>query len=229
MAKRSKRRGEIGSIKMSAGPAGPSVEWEKIPLPEGKADLEQFYAEQFVAAFNRAPLLPGLLITEVRQNAENSLDFTLLTSLGQKWLELMEVAPFEFFGVPPDQAPNTHKPYDLAQWLHGKIMEKSRKYRSTRPGNLFLLLYLTDWRFLPSETAISLLQFWCNRKAHSFEAIFVYMPMTATEGHISLIAPTPSSFWKGFKPDMYRDNKTINLDPAKWQAVTGHTGPTDPN
>lgn len=157
----------------------------------------------------------------MQQNPENSLDFTLATSSGNKWLELMEIAPFQFFGVPPDQAPNEHKPYALSQYLHGNIMEKSCKYRSARPGNLFLLLYLTDWRFLPSQTAITLLQYWCNRKAHSFETIFLYMLFNAIEGHLSLIAPTPSEFWKTFEPEKYRDNTTINLDATKWEVGHG--------
>lgn len=211
-----RRRGEIGPIKVTDSPTGASADWQKIELPERKPEVEQHFANRFAATYNSDPLLSGLVIRGLQQNPEDALDFTLFTSAGDKWLELMEIAPFEFFGLPPDQAPNEHKPYDLAQFVHKKMMQKSRKYRSARPGNLFLLLYLTDWRFLPSETAITLLQYWCNRKDHSFEAIFFYMPFTATEGHLKLIAPTPADYWKQFDPEVYRENKTINLDPSKW-------------
>ena len=204
-------------VKLSAGLGPASAEWQRIPIPEGKADIEKLYAQQFVAAFNRDLPLRSLVINDVRQNPENSLDFTLSTPDGDKWLELMEIAPFEYFGVPPDQAPNEYKPYDLAECLLKKIMTKSRKYRSAGPGNLFLLLYLTDWRFVPSETLIALLQYWCCRRKDSFEAIFLYMPFTATEGRLALIEPKPTEFWKAFDPELYRHNVTTNLDPSKWK------------
>src|ERR1700733_1939845 len=126
MAKRGKRHGEIGPIRAIAGPQGGTVKWEKIALPDGKSDIESFYAQKFVTVFNRELPLPGLIITGIRQNPENSLDFTIGTTEGNKSLQLMEIAPFEFFGVPPDKVPNEHSPYDLGQFLHKKIMEKSR-------------------------------------------------------------------------------------------------------
>jgi hypothetical protein len=214
LTNREKRRGEIGPIKMTTGSTGVSAIWEKIALPKGKAELEQFYADRFVAALNKQKLLPDMVIKNIRQNPENSLDFTLETSKGEKWLELMEIAPFEFFSVSPAEVPTSYKPYDVGQFLHGKIMKKSSSYQSS---NIFLLLYLTDWRFQPSETVIALLQFWCNRESHSFEAIFCYMSLTDAEGHLWLIAPTPTQFWDAFDPEAYRENKTVNLDPTKWQ------------
>jgi hypothetical protein len=225
MASRSKWSGAIGPLILSTETGRATTEWQRIAFPEGKAEIEEFIANQFVAAFNRASPLQSLIIKGLRPNDENSLDFTLSTSEGDKWLELMEIAPFELYGVSPDRAPNEYRPYDLADFLHRKIMQKSRKYRSARPGNIFLLLYLTDWRFVISESSFALLQYWCNRKKNSFEAIFVYMPITATEGLLSLIAPTPSEFWKAFDPEVYRRNVTINVDPSKWISFGTGSGP----
>ena len=87
----------------------------------------------------------------------------------------MEIAPFEMFDVPPDQAPSHHNSYEMATFLHRKVMGKSRKYRSAKSKGIFLLLYLTDWRFSPAQTMVALLQYWSNRKTHSFEAIFIWV------------------------------------------------------
>ena len=208
MAGRKKRRGDIGPVRASRE----GVEWLKVPQPDTKEDLERHHAEQFVAVFNQAVPIPGFQILEVCQRPENSLDFLLKTSAGDKWLDLMEIAPFEMFDVPPDQAPSHHNSYDMATFLHRKVMEKSRKYRSAKSKGIFLLLYLTDWRFSPAQTMVALLQYWSNRKTHSFEAIFIL-----GGGSFQLIAPTPSEFWRDFDPEKYRDSSVINLNPSKWE------------
>jgi hypothetical protein len=128
----------------------------------------------------------------------------------------MEIAPFEIFDMPPDQVPGRHNSYDLAAFLFAKIVGKSRKYRSARSPGLFLLLYLTDWRFLPGQTALALLQYWCNRRTHSFEAIFAFEGDGQGADWVKLIAPTPAGFWKGFDPEKFRDSSVVNLDPSKW-------------
>lgn len=119
-------------------------------MPSHKANIELFFAQRFATTYNRFLPLSGLIITGLWQNPEDPLDFRLNTSLGEKWLELMAIRPIEFFRVPPEQAPYTFNAYDLTKFIHSKIMEKSRKYRSRKPGNLFLLLYLDDWRFQTS-------------------------------------------------------------------------------
>jgi hypothetical protein len=192
----------------------------KDRLPFGQKNIELSFAERFVATYNLLfALWTGLTITDLVPNRENSLDFCLKTTLGDKWLELMAIRPIEFFRVPPEQAPPDYNAYDVAKFIHGKIMEKSRKYRSQKPGNLFLLLYLDDWRFQPSPTMRVLLQYSCNRKAHSFEAIFYYQPSDANNGHLWPIAPTPRENWKNFEPENYRQIAVLNLDPSKWQRL----------
>jgi hypothetical protein len=216
MINRRKRAGDIGPTRVTSG----SIEWQKIDFPSDKKNIELSFAQRFVATYNLLfPLWSGLTITDLVPNRENSLDFRLKTTLGEKWLELMAIRPIEFFRVPPEQAPPDYNAYDLAKFIHGKIMEKSRKYRSQKPGKLFLLLYLDDWRFQPSTTMKVLLQYWCNRKVHSFEAIFYYLPLDANEGHLSPIAPTPSEHWKNFDPENYRQSAVINFDPSKWRQL----------
>jgi hypothetical protein len=215
MAGRKRRRGDIGPVRMNREGA----EWLKVSQPDTKEELERHHAEQFVAAFNHAHPIPGLDIYAIQQNPQSSLDFLLKTSNGDKWLELMEIAPFDIFPALPDEAPNQHNSYELAKFLHKKISEKSRKYRSKKPGNLILLLYLTDWRFSPGDTTIAMLQYWCNRKKHSFELIFIFEDSNLMDGIIRVIAPTPSEFWVAFDPEKYRENVTINLDPSKWQLI----------
>jgi hypothetical protein len=217
MKKRRKRTGDIGPLHVMNSPDGPSIEWEKIEFPTSKEDIEYFFAQRFREAYNESPLLPELLphVDKVLRNPQNSLDVRLKTVCGEMWLDLMSIKPIEYHGVHPDQAPSTYNAYDIAQFIHGKIMDKSRDYLSAKPGKEFLLLYLDDWRFQPSDAMITLLKYFCNQKAHLFKAIFYYMPSDATSGHVSVIFPTPSDIWTTFDPEQYRRG-VINLDPAKW-------------
>jgi hypothetical protein len=222
-----KRTGDIGPLHLSILPTGASVEWKRIDFPDGADDdqIAYLFAQRFQAAYNKSPLLPDLLprVDEVCP-LRRRLDALLKTASGDKWLELMAIKPIEYYQTNVDHAPSIHNQYEIAQFIHAKLNKKSNRYKSAKPGNdMFLLIYLDDWRFQPGNDLITLLRYWSHRKPHIFKAIFYYMPTDATDGDISLIFPTGND-WNTFDPEQYRRTViNLDLDPAKWQVSVRRT------
>jgi hypothetical protein len=105
----------------------------------------------------------------------------------------MEIAPLEHLRVTYQTASPSYKPYDFAKHIFAQMMEKSDRYQASSKGGLLLLLYVTDWHFILSETVIALPQFWAAHATHSFESVFCYSPVTRDSGIPQLIYPTPQS------------------------------------
>lgn len=162
-----------------------------------------------------------LRISEWKQNHQNDFDFSVVTTEGPKFLELMEIAPLENLRGSYDKAPSSYKPYDFAAYILAKINGKSERYRGAASSNICLLMYITDWAFTLSPTVIALLQYWTAHQSHSFQYIFCYSPIDTESGIANLIYPTPKNFWKSFNPDTYRENVVHNLSPLKWELARG--------
>ncbi len=128
----------------------------------------------------------------------------------------MEIAPLEHVGAYA-AAPPSYEPYELAKYLLSKIQGKSEKYGKAKGVEQYLLLYITDWRFILSQSVMALLQYWTLTTAHNFTGIYLYMPMNKDEGISSLLFPTPADFWKNFNPESLKENLVQNLDPKGWK------------
>jgi hypothetical protein len=63
---------------------------------------------------------------------------------------------------------------DFADAVFELVKKKSRKYGGRRRVPLHLLLYSTDWRFLLSESVITLVRLYCARRPHVFSSIVYY-------------------------------------------------------
>jgi hypothetical protein len=109
------------------------------------------------------------------QNEENHFDFTLLTGGGEEFLDLVEVVlPGGYSG-----APASYGVGDFADHMFGLVKKKSKKYGTRRRSNIHLLLYSTDWKFLPSESVITLFSLYCYRRPHGFKTVAVTAPIMA--------------------------------------------------
>ncbi len=210
-----KPTGTRGQTKITIGSDGVRVEFQPIPFPRTQKEIEAFIVDGFL----RVARQQGILQTSslhARQNELDDFDFSLTTPSGNKYLELMEIAPLEHLGGSHAKAPNSYKSYDFAQNALNKIKAKSDRYATSTGQGLLLLIYVTDWRFNVSDPVVALLQYWTLQQKHNFEGIFFYSPTTSQEGLARLIYPTPLEFWKGFNPELYRDNITVNLSPTNW-------------
>jgi hypothetical protein len=209
--KHKKPTGTTGPTRL--GPNG--IEFLQVAFPGTKDEIEQF----IVASFSREPLPGGLTIRSRHQNRENDLDFAIKTSLGSKFLELMEIAPLEHLRGSYEMAPATYKPFEFAEYIHAKAMKKSNHYASSKTPKIVLLLYVTNWTFTLSESVICLLQYWFCTHPHCFEWVFAYHPTDQHNGIRHLLYPTPTSHWTSFNPESLRENVVHNLSPISWQQV----------
>lgn len=208
-----KPTGTIGPLQVSAAGA----EFLQVEFPRTKEEVEHFILEAFIRDSGSLPLR----ISEWKQNRQNDFDFSIGTTEGPKFLELMEIAPLENLRGSYDKAPSSYKPYDFAEYILAKINGKSERYRGAASSNICLLMYVTDWAFTLSQTVIALLQYWSAHQSHSFQYIFCYSPIDAESGIAHLIYPTPKDFWKNFSPDAYRENVVHNFSPLKWEVMSG--------
>lgn len=208
-----KPTGITGALHVSAE----GVEFLQLEFPKTKEEIETFIVEAFV---RNSGLMP-LQISEWKQNHQNDFDFSIGTTEGPKFLELMEIAPLENLRGSYDKAPSSYKPYDFAAYILAKINGKSERYRGATSSNICLLMYVTDWAFTLNKTVIALLQYWAAHQSHSFQYIFCYSPIDTESGVANLIYPTPQDFWKSFNPDAYRENIVHNLLPHKWELAPG--------
>lgn len=209
-----KPTGDTGPVRMSMGPQGGTAEFQRLAFPTQKEDIEALIARGFLRAAE--PLLPFRVLSH-SQNKQDDFDFDVATSSGQKHLELAEVAFLNSQPASYGAAPPSYKPYDFAQDVLQLILRKSAHYGGRPPLGLHLLLYVTHWTFIPSESTISLLRFWTVKNTHGFEGIHWYGPITPEEGIPFCIYPTPLEQWATFDPERFRSSVVQNLDPRGWK------------
>jgi len=82
-----KPTGTTGPLHVSAEEA----EFLQLEFPSTKEEIEEFIVEAFVRNSDSMPLR----ISEWKQNHQNDFDFSVVTTEGPKFLELMEIAPLE--------------------------------------------------------------------------------------------------------------------------------------
>lgn len=204
-----KPTGEIGPVSISAE----RLQFLKVEFPRTKEEIEKYIVNSFLNSNVELPMkIKGCI-----QNNQNDFDFTLDTSEGGKYLELMEVAPLENLRGSYEKAPRSYKPYDFADYIVKKIMGKSAKYSGASSSKICLLIYITDWAFTLSDTVVALIQYWMVNAQHSFEYVFFYSPIDQESGITRIIFPTPLEFWANFEPSAYLENEVINFSPLNWE------------
>ena len=210
--------GTTGAITVSGRPSGSEAVFKKLVFPRTKEEIEEFIVNGFLRAARDGKLFTASV--SASQNEQNNFDFQLLMNGNvKKYMELMEIAPLEHLKGSYDAAPPSYKPYDFARHIFEKVMKKSSHYGGVSVG-LILLLYVTAWQFVLSETVIALLQFWLTHTPHKFEAIYCYSPIMQDSGVAHLFYPTPREFWCGFDPEKVRNNEVLNFDVSTWQIIS---------
>ena len=201
--KPNKPTGVKGPIKITNHGHKTTSEFEKLWFPSTKEEVEEFIVKGFIKSARRLGIFQDLV--GYKLNKTDDFDFTLSTHTEKKYLELMEIAPLESLRGSYELAPSSYKPYELAEYIFNKIMNKSGRYSNSTNVGINFLIYITDWRFSLSDKAISILQFWALHKKHSFEQIYYYSPIMEDSGVIYIIYPTPKEHWNNFDPELYKD------------------------
>lgn len=207
-----KPTGDIGPIRVSPTEG---LEWHKIDFPAAKEDVEKYIAQRFVEEANKNRP-ERFRFTNLTQNPEQDLDFTVYVAGQSMYLELLEIAPLERGGY--DTATTGHNSYDMAKWILKKIRNKGR--RQVPESKRSLLLYTTHWSFHFSDTTVALLQYWLLEKHFGYMEINIYLPMDTEMGIIKPLVPISAKHFVDFDPENYRDKQVFNLDPAGFKLVT---------
>jgi len=193
--------------------------FEQIPFPREKSEIERQMVANFIASMNThlSKSSDAFIFWDPVQNEENDFDFTVETSHGPAYLELMEIAPLS---GPYETASASYKPFEFANVILEGIKRKSERYPKTMDRDLFLLLYVTHWAFDLSNPTADCLRYWTAQTPHVFRAIFSYEPFDAHEGGPGWIFPFPPELLGTFDPETIRDNICLILDPKKGQVVS---------
>lgn len=201
-----KPTGKLGFCRIQ-GAKGEEIKkkFHKLHLPSTKDDIE----EAIVSGFLKTKI--GSFISEVVKNKLDDFDFTITTSKGTAQLELMEIAPLELYKCSYHDAPNTYDSHKMAINVVNKIWRKSEKYPPTLADELFLLLYVTDFKFNFSEMTIDLIRYFLGAMDLKFNAIFMFKFVDDHEGLAQWIYPIGDKYFEDFDPESYR-GKVLILD-----------------
>jgi hypothetical protein len=182
-------------------------------LPERKEEIELLVARTFAAY--RSPhrrIFAFDIVGEPVQNPTDDFDFTLTTSVGSKYLELMEVFLSDI-GVTLPTEQFAYEPYPFAEWLYANIKKKSDRYRGATQQGIVLLTYSTHWQFALSNTAIWLLAHKLHHERLIFESVYHVGLADVQSPEVTLLFPTNVDF-SNFDPERFRDNRDILIDPS---------------
>ncbi len=195
--------------------SGQGIEFEQLVYPQTKEEIELLVARSFAGS----PIPGGLQLSELKQQHQDAFDFQVTSSLGVLDLELMEIAPLENLRGSYAAAPSHYKPYDFAEHIYTKALKKSARYGGSKVPRIVLLVYVTDWAFVLSESVVCLLQYWLQSRPHNFEQVYAHQPVEPGFGFTHLLYPTPAAHWQSFNPETLKNNVVHNLSPLKWETA----------
>jgi hypothetical protein len=152
-----KPSGTSGFFQVRANEQG-DISGAFVPTPYSteKAEIERQMVVSFISSMNKnlATSCEEFFLSNPKQNQENNIDFTVDSPNGLAYLELMEIAPLK---GPYTTAPSSYKPYEFAKAVLAGIKQKSDHYAGTQGRDIFLLLYITHWSFIPSSSTLACL------------------------------------------------------------------------
>jgi hypothetical protein len=212
-----KPSGTSGFFQVRANEQG-DISGAFVPTPYSteKAEIERQMIVSFISSMNKNLATSGeeFFLSNPKQNQENNIDFTVDSPNGLAYLELMEIAPLK---GPYTTAPSIYKPYEFAKAVLAGIKKKSDHYARTHGRDIFLLLYVTHWSFIPSSSTLACLRYWLARESHRFRAVFSFYLLDPSEGVPQWIFPYPPDLLCSFDPEVIRDDVCLNLDPRKFE------------
>lgn len=214
-----KPTGINGPLKIGVDADGQgSVEFQQVAFPTDKAEIERLIASAFVQCIAQMPGPGGarLQMSDLVQNTEDDFDFSVTLPDGPAYLELMEAAPLQ---GPYEKAPAQYKPYEYASKVLVRIGEKASSYPRAGVHRIYLLVYVTHFAFILSPSTINCLRYWLGSLPSPFAGVFLYMPITASEGIPEWLLP--GELPAGFHPSQVIGNVVTNADPRAAQPVQG--------
>ncbi len=196
-----KPTGVTGPVRLS----GAGSEFLPLQFPSTKEGIEDFIAEGFV----RSARATGADISLGPHMETDDLDFSAVLAGQEVYLELTEVAPLGKGGY--GAAASSYRVYDFAESVSSQIRKKARRYKGVKKP-IMLLLYTTDWKFIPSQSSLELVEFWMREGRHGFTRIDWYCSIMHEEGVLFELYPSQREDWSGFEPSRLRGRVVHNMD-----------------
>jgi len=212
--KQAKPIGKTGHTRITR--ANESPEFVTVPFPTAKEEVESYVARPFVQAASDDGLFPFDVLEPPHQNPTDDFDFTLRTSSGDRYLELLEVHLRNIVESKGQSGQASYDVHAVARYVLGQILEKSRRYGSTQ--GIVLLTYVTHWQFALHDSVLHLLAYWLLlRPPPVFQQVFYMSFLDAGSVEETLLYPRPDSAPPGFAPEQYQGSRVLWLNPDAWQ------------
>jgi hypothetical protein len=196
-----------------------SAQFQPLPLPQKKADLEDVICAGAFRAFQFHGWRTWRTDSPPRRLEENSFDFALDTSDGVEYLDLAEIAPLGGTRGGYDSVPKQYKRGQLVDAVSELVRTKRRKYGVRNPATIHLLLYITDFRFHLSDGTVTLLRVALRRDAFGFRSISYFAPIDAESGVLNVLYPAPGGvpYLSPADEARYRQGTVTSFDPREWK------------
>jgi hypothetical protein len=148
-------------------------EW--VAFPETKEEIELFIARGFCteASGYRPHFKRYGKFFDIRQQPENSIDFSVTTDVGDRWLELCEFAPLNEFGGSYDAVSSNWDAGRLLSLVLALIEKKSQKRYG---NNAILLIYKTHSTLFVPPPILRAARIKLKELAPTFESIYYVSP-----------------------------------------------------
>ncbi|AZV21996.1 MAG: hypothetical protein E5Y74_24320 [Mesorhizobium sp.] len=211
---RTKPQGASGPIKTGQDGA----EWAVIPFPEDKAEREEMIARLFVKGFEIYVQMQSepswAPFGKPKQNLENDIDFTVMTSQGEKLMELAEFAPLKSHGGTFANAPKKIDPKEKTELALSLIQEKSAHQGGK---DRFLVIYATEQGFRIDPMTVERLRRILAIYPPNFERIYSASPIDLEYAAVSEIYPgKPHHFWGSEPIDVLDQWNTYQPHPTEF-------------
>ena len=183
-------------------------------MPTAKDEIEKSIINKFIRAGRKA----GFTIHSCTKNTESHFDFTLVIGSQETvYVDLKEIIIPNKNNSPYKRTNKQINDEEYSNYIIKLIKECSEKYRSKSKTPIHLLLYITDWKFNPSNTVIALVQHALLKQDLMFEYVFFLDIVADDYEELRLLFPSKKSRWIGFDPNNYKNSTTYNLNPSKWE------------
>jgi hypothetical protein len=187
---------------------GIGAEVQPIVLPNDKEAIEA----DIVRIFSKNINDPFFKFTNAQQNKPDDFDFTIQTDHGPCYLELAEFAPLSGARGGYESAPNEYGVGDMADKILSVISKKAEHYAGYKKRDLVLLVYITHFAFLPSESVITVVRHELLKMQLPFERVYFFLSIDGETGVVWKLRPSPIEVL-GANMTALRLNKITNFDP----------------
>lgn len=193
-----------------------ALTWQVVNFPAQKDERENLVARLFVEASEksiRRESEPSFkLFSNLKQNPENDLDFSVQTAAGPKLMELAEFAPLQSFGptfaLAPTQLSTGQKVDGALELIRAKSAHQGGK-------NRILLLYATEHGFELEEVTIELLRRALVNDPPKFDRVYFAQLFNLDLATATEVFPgVPHEWFESLSDDALTDLPIVNAHPA---------------